>query len=133
MTFDEAKAKIEKEFIDRYYEFLEDVNTMDLMDLSRNGFGWKYGILGGENFKALHGKDTQKNMLWFQTHIFSGRWSYAWEEAGYDRKMIWALHRDGFLSLQYYTNGRARATGKTDFYYINQANAKVIYKKYKQK
>lgn len=133
MTVNEAKEMIAKEFIDKYYEFLNDVNTMDVTDTSRGGFAWKYGFIGGENFKKLHGKDTQKNLLWFQANVKSGRWLYNWEKVGYDRKTIWALYHEGFLSCQYYTNSMARATGQTEFYYINQANAKVIYKENKRK
>lgn len=130
MTLDEARVKIEREFIDGYYEFLEDVNTWDPED--PNGFGKKYGFVGNERFKELHGKDTQKNLLWYQGHVFTGRYLPAWEKIGYDRRFIYDLHRSGFLSYQYYSNWMARATGQTDFYYINQAIAKTIYKKYKK-
>lgn len=127
----EAKAQISKEFIDRFYEFIEDVKTMDVTHVGE--FGKKYGILlRDESVRVKHSKDTQTNLLWFQSNIFSGRWSQAWEKAGYDRRVIWELHSSGFLSLQEYYNGTARATGRTAFYYINQANAKIIYKAYKE-
>lgn len=127
----EAKVKISKEFIDRFYEFIEDVKTMDVTHPGE--FSKKYGFLGrDESFKVKHSKNTQTNLLWFQSNVFSGRWSQAWEKAGYDRRVIWELHRSGFLSLDEYFNGTARATGRTCFYYINQANAKILYKAYRE-
>ena len=127
----EAKAMIEKEFIDRFYEFIQDVKTMDTLTAGAE-FSKKYGLFGrDESFKINHSKDTQKNLLWFQANIFSGRWETNWKKAGYDPRTIWLLHRDGFLSLQEYSNGMARATGRTSFYYISQATAKQIYKQYK--
>lgn len=127
----EAKAQISKELIDRFYEFIEDVKTMDVTHPGE--FGKKYGILlRDESVRVKRSKDTQTNLLWFQSNIFCGRWSQAWEKAGYDRRVIWELHRSGFLSLNEYYNSMARATGRTCFYYINQANAKIIYKAYKE-
>jgi HSP90 family molecular chaperone len=128
---EEAKAQISKEFIDKFYEFLEDVKTMDVIHVGE--FGKKYGILlRDEAARVKHSKDTQTNLLWFQSNIFSGRWSQAWEKVGYDRQVIYELHKAGFLSLQEYYSSMARASGRTCFYYINQANAKLIYKAYKE-
>ena len=129
MTIEEAKKKIELGFIERYYEFLKDVNEKEIND---KDFGWKYGYVLTNDMKQKFSKDTQANLIWFQSHIFSGCWLPAWEQSGFERNIIFELHRIGFLSYQWYRNYMARCTGKTDFYYISQATAKEIYKAYKR-
>lgn len=125
MTTTEAIKKIEQEFINKFYEFINDVNTME----ERNrDFSMKYGYYLNDAMKSKHGKDTQSNMLWFQSHIFSGKWLPEWIKAGFEKEIIWELSRIGFLSYNYYCNWNARVTGHTDFYYINQATAREIYK-----
>lgn len=121
----EAKLKIATEFITKYQEWMKDLKEMDAKD-----FGWKYGIRFSEEF-IQNLKDTQKTMLKFQSVVFNGRWLYAWERVGYEREMIWRLNRENFLSHDQYSNHRALASGKTDFYYLSQAKAKEIYKAYK--
>lgn len=120
----EAKLRIAKEFIGKYTEWLSDYNNPELPDKE---YGKKYGWGRG----ASEMKDTQKSMLWFQSHIFSGRYIQGWEKEGVDRALVHALHRDGFLSYDYCSSNRARMLGKVDFYYICQNKAKEIYKAYK--
>ena len=128
MTIEESRNKIEQEFINRYYEFLKDVNEKEE---NNRDFGWKYGWVLTDSMKKKFSKDTQANMIWFHGHIFSGRWLPQWEKAGYDRKILSELHRIGFLSYKYYSNWNARATGKENLYFISQATAKEIYKFHK--
>ena len=122
MDINEAKMQIAKEFIDRYQTWLQDYNNMPEKE-----YGKKYGW--GKNSESM--KDTQKSMIWFQSHVFSGRYIYGWKDAGIDQATVYALHRCGFFSYDYCTSSRARALGKTDFYYLNQSKAKEIYKAYK--
>lgn len=124
MTTNEAKMKIAKEFITKYIEWLNDYNNPEMSD---KDFGWKYGW----RRSASEMKDTQKSMLLFQSHVFSGRYIWAWKEVGIDKETVYELRRIGFLSYDYYTSYEARMLGKTDFYYINQNKAKEIYKAYK--
>ena len=123
---EEARNSIKAEFINRYYEFLEDVPNGGTME-----FGRKYGILLTEDGIKNHSKDTMKNLLWYQQNIFSGRWLPKWVEAGYSKHVIWDLSNEGFLSYQMYSNHMARATGRTDWYYISQRVARDIYKEHK--
>jgi len=120
----EAKLKIAKEFIGKYTEWLGDYNNPELPDKE---YGKKYGWGRG----ALEMKDTQKSMLWFQSHIFSGKYIWQWKKDGIELQTLVGLHRDGFLSYDFYSSHRARMLGKTDFYYISQNKAKEIYKAYK--
>lgn len=124
MTINEAKMQIAKEFISKYTEWLDDYNNREMTD---RDYGWKYGWCRGD--KAM--KDTQKSMLWFQSHIYSGRYLRGWKEAGIDPSVVYELHRAGFFSYDYCSSHQARMLGKTDFYYINQNKAKEIYKAYK--
>lgn len=124
MTTAEARAKISEEFMSKFYEWLKDYEEMPYRD-----YGWKYGWQKNPEVEA---KDNIKSLVRFQKYIFSGRWEPEWVRAGYDRNTIWELHREGFLSYQMYSNWNARATGKTDFYYISQKTAKEIYKASKQ-
>jgi hypothetical protein len=124
MTICEAKMTIAKEFINKYVEWLNDYNNHNM---SQSELGRKYGF--GRGHSEM--KDTQKSMLWFQSHIFSGRYIWGWKEVGIDRDTVYELHRTGFLSYDYCTSYKARILGKTDFYYICQNKAKEIYKAYK--
>lgn len=123
MTATEAREKISKEFIDSYYEFLEDLNTLDVQ-----AFGRKYGI--GYSDKTPK-TDCVRAVMNFQKYVFAGRYINAWEKVGYDKQIIWELHRDGFLSHDYNTSWEARQLGRQDFYYLSQKTAKEVYKKYK--
>lgn len=121
-----AKEKISSEFINRYNDFMRDLPNGDTIE-----FGRKYGIRLTEEGIQEHSKDNLKNVSWFQQWIFSGRWLPEWEREGFNRYQIWALNKQGFLSHQEYSNWNARATGKTDYYYISQKIAKEIYKESK--
>lgn len=120
MTTTEARAKISEEFMSRYFEWLKDYEEMADMDYGRK-YGWQRN-------PEIEAKDNMKSLIRFQKYMFSGRWLQEWEKAGYDRKTIWDLNREGFLSYQMYSNWNARASGRTDFYYISQKTAKEIYK-----
>ena len=125
MGIKEIKTNIAMEFITKYIEWLNDHNNPDLPDRE---YGRKYGW-GKMNSEM---KDTQKSMLWFQSHVFSGKYIGAWkQENGIDLQTLVALHKDGFLSYDYCSSYRARMLGKTDFYYISQNKAKEIYRAYK--
>lgn len=124
MEIKDAKMHIAKEFISKYIEWLNDHNNPEMSD---RDYGRKYGW---GKFPADM-KDTQKSMLWFQGHIFSGRYIWAWKEIGIDKETVYELRRVGFLSYDCCTSHKARMLGKTDFYYISQNKAKEIYKAYK--
>ena len=126
MTTAEAKQAIKDEFIKRFYEWLDDEKN-----LSDNDFGRKYGWGRGEN-SSLH-KDNLKGVACFQKYFFQGRYIQGWEKVGYDRRAIWQLNHEGFLSYQYYSNSQAKALGRTEFYYISQKTAKEIFKEWKGK
>ena len=117
----EAKLKIAKEFISKYLEWLNDHNNPEMSD---RDYGRKYGW--GKHTESL--KDTQKTMLWFQSHVFSGKYRNQWKAEGINP---FELYQDGFLSYDHCTSWKARQLGKTDFFYINQNKAKEIYKAYK--
>lgn len=123
MTTAEAKSRIKEEFIARYYTWLEDEKN-----LTDEEFGRKYGWGRGES--SPH-KDNQKTVGIFQKYFFSGRWIQAWEKAGYEKRTIWQLHDEGFLSYDYHYSSQAKALGKTEFFYISQKTAKEIYKEAK--
>ena len=117
MTTAEAKQKIKEEFVRRYYEWLKDE-----IELSDNDYGRKYGW-----YKSANGphKDTLKSVNVFQKYIFSGATQERWEAMGIDRKAIWALRSEGWLSCQ---EGHYR---RATFYYLSQQRAKEIYKEAK--
>lgn len=122
MTTAEAKEMIKAEFIKRFYEWLDDEKNLAPYDYGRK-YGWQKG-------EILH-KDNMKSVLTFQKYMFSGRWLPGWVKEGYDRKIIWALHHEGFLSFAEHYDWMSRQTGKTDFYFISQKTAREIYKEYK--
>ena len=125
MTTEEARVKIEQEFINKFYEFISDANEKEIND---RDFGWKYGYVLTETTKKKFSKDTQSNLMWFQSHIFCGKYLQQWKEDGINPI---ELHRIGFLSYDYCSSHKARMLRKTDFYYISQATAKEIYKAHK--
>ena len=125
MTIEETRVKIEQEFMNRFYEFINDVNEKEIND---RDFGWKYGYVLTESMKKKFSKGTQSNLMWFQSHIFSGKYLQQWKADGINPI---ELHRIGFLSYDYCSSHKARMLGKTDFYYISQATAKEIYKAHK--
>lgn len=125
LKVESARTEIAKEFIETFHEWLKDVTELTESEYWATR---KYDLRPADGADI---KDNQKWLLWFQKNVYSGRWLPHWELAGYDKQVIWALHRDGFLSYQWYSNALARATGRTDFYYISQNTAKQIYKQYK--
>lgn len=125
METKEVKLIIAKDFISKYLEWLNDYNNPEMPE---SEYGRKYGWGKG----APEMKDTQKTMLWFQGHIFNGRYTWGWKkEFGIELRTLVELHREGFLSYDYCTSHKARMLGKTDFYYISQNKAKEIYRSYK--
>ena len=121
MGINEAKMQIAREFISKYTEWMTDHNNAEMSD---RDYGWKYGY--GRHSEPV--KDTQKSMLWFQGHVFNGKYLNQWKAEGINP---FELHKAGFLSYDYCTSHKARMLGKTDFFYINQNKAKEIYKAYK--
>lgn len=119
-----ARKMISAEFIARYYRWLSDY-----VELNDHDYGWKYGWSKSKSKPVM--KDSISSLMTFQRHMFSGRWLPDWEKAGYDRKVIWQLARDGFLSNKEYWNWHARASGHTSWYFISQETAKKIYKSYR--
>ena len=126
MEIKEAKLKIAKEFISKYLEWLADYNDKELTDWD---YGRKYGWRRNPSIETM--KDTQKALVWFQSHIYSGRYLNGWKDVGIERDMVYALHRDGFFSYDYCSSHKARMLGKCDFYYLSQSKAKEIHKAYK--
>lgn len=120
MTTAEAKELISKEFLRKFREWLDDYANMEERDYSK-----KYGY--GRN-PSIEVKDNLKGVAMFQKYIFSGRYLPSWEREGYDRKVIWELEREGFLSHQYDSSWMARQTGRMDFFYLSQKTAKQVYK-----
>ena len=121
MGIKEAKLHIAKEFIDKYIEWMNDHNNAEMSDRE---YGMKYGWA---RFTSPV-KDTQKSVIYFQSHCFNGKYRNEYLAEGID---AFELHRIGFLSYDYCTSYEARAKGKVDFFYINQNKAKEIYKAYK--
>lgn len=121
MEIKDAKMYIANDFISKYIEWLNDHNNPEMSD---RDYGRKYGW--GKHTEPF--KDTQKTMLWFQSHVFSGKYLNQWKAEGINP---FELHKAGFLSYDYCTSHRARMLGKTDFFYISQNKAKEIYKAYK--
>ena len=125
MDIKEIKLSIAKDFINKYLEWMNDYNNSEM---SESEYGRKYGW--GKSAPEM--RDTQKSMLWFHGHIFSGRYIWGWKkDFGIELRTLVELHREGFLSYDYCSSSRARMLGKTDFYYINQNKAKEIYRAYK--
>lgn len=122
MTTAEAKAMIKKEFMDGFFEWLKDEAEMPDREYSR-----KYGYGKGEK---VH-KDNLAGVKTYQKYFFQGRYRNGWIKAGYDMAAIYALHDEGFLSYEYYSNWQARQLGRTEFFYISQKTAAAIYKEYK--
>ena len=122
MTTMEAKEKISLELMNSFREYLNDWDKMPDFE-----FGKKYGW-GKGSVQPKYCFDALKE---FMDDIFGGRWIQDWEKEGYPREVIWDLHHEKWLSLQEYSNYRARMTGRTSFYYISQRTAREIWKQYK--
>lgn len=115
MTNEEAKAKIVDEFMKRYDEWFKDRN-----DLNDKEYGKKYGWQKSERLMKL--KDNLTAVTFFQKYIFSGKTYEGWEKSGIDRKIVWALAREGWFSVN---EGNYR---RPTYYYFSQQRAKEIYK-----
>ena len=123
MTTIEAKEMISRELIDSFLEYLKDWDEMENFDFGRK-YGWQKGKTKPEmNFEG---------MKHFMNYIFNGRWLPLWVKAGYPRETIIDLCREGWLSEKHYSNWNARATGRTDYYFISQRTAREIWKAYKE-
>lgn len=122
MTLNEAKVQIASEFIERYQIWLNNRNTMP-----KDEYAKKYGCL--KNDEEV--KDIQKSMLWFQKHIFNGKFSNNWKKSGISGNVLFELSDIGFLSFKTDSSWLAQQFKETDFFFINQATAKKIYKAYK--
>ena len=123
MTTIEAKEMISRELINSFLEYIKDWDEMPDFE-----YGQKYGWGKGSNKPKLNFEGLKH----FMDLIFGGRWLPHWVKAGYPREIIFDLHREGWLSYQQYSNWNARATGRTDWYYIPQRTAREIWKAYKE-
>ena len=119
MNIEEAKAKIKSEFMGRYYQWLAD-----RFDLDDNQYGQKYGWQKSEKLMKLNDNLTAVTM--FQKYIFSGKTESGWCRSGIDKREVWSLACEGWLSR---SDGNYR---RPTFYYISQQRAKEIYKEAKQ-
>lgn len=115
MTTKEASELIKDEFMKRYSEWMADRFTLGDYE-----YGRKYGWQKSETLMTL--KDSIKAIVFFQKYIFSGRTVEGWKRSGIENKAVWALCREGFLSV---SEGNYR---KPTFYYITQKTAKDIWK-----
>ena len=131
MTATEAREKIISEFINGYYEWLEDVKAVEgkeWREIFNSEYFKKYPMTPADGDNVASVKDNQKWLVWYHRNIFNGRWLKDWEKEGFEKQTIWALRAEGFLFVSEYSNWNARSTGHTAFYFISQATAKEIYK-----
>jgi len=122
MTTMEAKEMISRELMDSFREWISDFDVLSDYDFARK---YTYGK-GKEKPKY-----TFEYLKHFMDYEFGGRWLPHWIKEGYPREVIWDLHREAWLSYQEYSNWHARATGRTEWYYISQRTAREIWKAYK--
>jgi len=123
MTTMEAKERIGQELIDSFGEWIRDWDEMPDSE-----FGRKYGWGKGSN----RPKWNFEGLKHFMDLVFGGRWLPHWVKEGYPREVIIDLNREKWLSYQEYSNWHARATGRTQWYYIPQRTAREIWKAYKE-
>ena len=119
MTTETAKEKIGLELMTLYHEWLNDEQNLPDED-----YAIKYGWGKGEKKHS----DSFQSLKVFMDYFFAGRYLPGWVKAGFDEEIIYALHREGFLSYKFYSNWDARMRGKTSWYYINLKTAREIYK-----
>lgn len=122
MTTAEAKAMIAKEFIEGFTQWLKDEKEMPESEYGRK-YGWGKA-------KQPH-DDSYKSFTVYVDYMFTGRYIQGWNKAGYESRVIYDLHKEGYLSYKYYSNWQARARKQEDFYYINRKTAKAIHNQYK--
>ena len=118
MTTAEAKDMISREFIGKFKAFL-----MDWDELEDREFGRKYGFLRGEK-KPRYTFDGLKS---FMRHVYAGRTQKGWVAAGYEKKVIWMLRSEKWLSDYETKENGFRET----VYYITQDTAREIWRAYK--
>lgn len=120
----EAKEKISKIFMDKFYEFIDDVkNTRG----DEKDFAWKYGFTIRPEFVEKWTKNTMTNATKFASQVFDGGTIDFWTNNGFEKEMIWELVKEGFLSE--FTGWRSNS--KT-FYFLSQDTIKKIFKMYKR-
>ena len=129
MTFNEtqlneAKKRISELFIDKFYEFIDDLKTTNG---TGNEFGRKYGIQLRQEFVEKRSKANLSNVSWFTSNIFNGGTIDFWTRNGFEKEMIWTLVRDGFLA-----EDTPWKSGSKTFYFIRQETAKDIFRTYKR-
>lgn len=115
MTASEAKEIIKKEVFRRFDQWRKDYEELD-----EEAYGWKYGFHKSEKYD--HIKDNLKSLMLFQKYIFSGMVLAGWESIGIERKALWRLSMDGWISA------RSGHYGNPAFYYLTQQRMKEIYK-----
>ena len=120
----EAKKRISELFIDKFYEFLNDLKTTNG---TGNEFGRKYGIQFRPEFVEKRSKANLSNVAWFTSNIFNGGTIDFWTRNGFEKEMIWALVRDGFLA-----EDTPWKSGSKTFYFIRQETAKDIFREYRE-
>ena len=117
MTKEEARARIESEFIGGFYEWLKDEKELPEMEFAKK-YGW---MRRGEHAKTH--KDNLAGVAVYQKYFHRMRRNEDFTAAGYDIRAIWELARDGFLS-------ETQRNWKSCFF-ISQKTAKEILKRYK--
>lgn len=121
MTKEEARAEIQREFMERYDQWM-----VDRFELDDHDYGWKYGWTKSEKLMTL--KDSIKAVTMFQKYIFSGRYLPKWEAKGFERRVLWDLVKDGWLSEDVAWSSQAIREGKENWIYISQRTAKEIWR-----
>lgn len=130
MTYNEAKLRIARDFINRYVEWLGDRNNDEMSNMDyAHKYGWSKISFGETKPKQM--KNNQSTIIWFQSHIYCGHYIDEWSKMGIDKQVVYQLHKEGFFSYDYCSSYKARMLGRTDFYYINQTKAKELYRLYK--
>jgi hypothetical protein len=115
----EAKERITAEFIAKYNEWLNEKANLTKLEYAQ-----KYGFYKTEKVVAL--KDNLTAVTYFQSNIYKGKWAYQWVREGYEFEILKQLAHDGFLSHTQYYNLHKHPD--TDYFYISQKTAKLIYK-----
>lgn len=119
----DGKNKVAKIFIDKFYEFIEDLKNT-------NGTGYEFSRKYGATFHPesveKHTKNTLTNATWFSSQFFNGGNIDFWTKNGFEKELIWELVKEGFLSE--FTSWRS---GSKTFYYIKQDTVKDIFRNYK--
>ncbi len=120
----EAKEKVSKIFMDKFYEFIDDVeNTRG----NGKDFAWKYGFTIRPEFVEKWTKNTMTNAAKFASQVFDGGTIDFWMNNGFEKEMIWKLVADGFLSQ----STRWKSNSKT-FYFLRKDTINKIFKAHKR-